>query len=272
MGRPKLSPEKKRQQVNIRLDPADREHLQNIAERHGLPLAGVAESLLSFAVEIDRQAGESGASAKRLERLHAISGHDDETLNLLSQISDEIRRIELMTHKRWHKSRRSWAAVAQMLTTGPIRWNRIDSPQEDELLQGVAQAAYENRREKTGIVEELRRIGVVVELNPGGQSRVGVLAALSRGAMPSRKEERERERAIISALPNADDRKRGEELFAKLVALDVGDKLLQDRMDELIEPYVREELEGRNMYSEHRRALAEAAKEAGKPYIYEDLQ
>lgn len=273
MARPKLSQDQKRQQVNIRLNPADKAHLEAIAKREKSALAATAEALLSSAIAADKAAGESGPSQQRRDDLARIGQADDATISLLAQIAGEVALIESMTHKRWHKDRKTWAAVAQMMTQGPIMWNKIDEPVNDDIFQELARTGFDILQKKMRIIEELRGLGVVVQLRPDGFAKTNALAALTRGGIfgAPKLSVRSRERNLLLSLPD-DVKERALEQFSLLEKLDKEEAENDAAVSEAVAPYAEAQMAGRMLYSDHRRAVAEAAKDAGEPYLYEDLR
>ena len=274
MGRPPLPKDQKRQQVNIRLDPTDRAHLEVMAARDGMALASAAETSLSFAIEVDRQAGAAGPGPERRAAMNWLLANDDETLQFLAEVTMEIKMIESMTRKRWHKSRRTWAAVAQMLSQGPTRWHRVDDPNDDEAFKNAALDGWAIRALKRRKVREIALLGVVVSADANGLSATNALASVSRGiASPNALYPgRSYERRIIDALPDPKSRLAAQLLFDEVVELDEQELQNDLKVAELIQPYMEEEHIGRKLYADHRRSIAEAAKDAGEPYYYEDLR
>lgn len=280
MGRPPLPKDQKRQQVNIRLNPEDRAHLEEMASRHGGALATTAEGALSEAIESDRQAGEGGPTPARREAIaRLVRGtndkrpRDDETLILLADIAEQIDVIQDLTRKRWHKDRRTWAAVAQMLAKGPIGWHETDNPVDDEDFEHASLSRYAVGQLKQIAVAKIARLGVVVSPSVTGYSRNNALAYFSRGGeLHHVASNRDSESAIIDALPDPAARADAKEAFEKLRDLDRQEHELSAKISEMIMPFLDEEIAGRDLYADHRREIAAAAKEAGEPYRFEDLQ
>ena len=276
MGRPPLPKDQKRQQVNIRLNPEDRVHLEEMASRQGAALAATAESVLADAIESDRQAGDNGPTPQRREAIARIvlgtnskRPRDDETLSLLADIAEQIDVIQEMTRKRWHKDRRTWAAVAQMLTKGPIIWSKVDDPSNDEELKNNALDGWAIRELKRRKIEAIASAGVVVHQSRFKHHTMNALLGLGNAFAKSNRED---EQAIIDAIPDETVRLGAQQVFAELLELDEQESENEAQFSELYRPFSEEEVAGRNLYSEHRRELSAAAKEAGEPYIFEDLR
>lgn len=269
MGRPPLPQDQKRQQVNIRLSPADRARLEEIADRRGTALAATAGAALAQMIDWDRAAGEGGMTLKRLDAFTRIGRMDDETIELLDDICAEIKLIQEMTRKRWHKNRRTWAAVAQMLARGPILWRRVDDPMNDDELRQASLDGWAISELKSKKVEAIARLGVVVSARANTSGAVNALLGLGAYDTTSN---REGEQAIIDALPDTHGREVAQQLFAELLDLDVKEEENNRAFADLHRPFVEEELAGRDLYKEHRKGVAASAKEAGEPYFYEDLR
>ena len=138
---------------------------------------------------------------------------------------------------------------------------------------GVAQWGRETCRKKTAFMETLRGMGVPVPLRPEGFGKANALAALTRGGLfgSHKVGSRSRERNLLLSLPD-DLRVLAFQQFDELEQLDKEEAENDAAMTEAVSPYVEAEMSGRLIYSDHRRAVAETAKDAGQPFIYEDLR
>lgn len=136
MARPSDREATKSEVLNIRVTPDFKVRMQTLVRIKGLTASKWCEIMLMRAL-IEEEAGAT-----------------EETEELLSEIRRLIGEIEAQTEARWHKGVGTWAAVREMLASGPIIQRAPRHlGEQDERFQGVLTKIRENVRKS----EELER-------------------------------------------------------------------------------------------------------------------
>lgn len=225
MGRPRKSDEEKRVQMNIRLLPADRDKLAQLAEAAKRPLAAYAEAVL----------------VGHLRRMESTSL---ETRRLTDLIETKIAELEKQAKGRWHVTLKAWAAVSQMLTH-VLEADRPERVSDDEFVTEAFNLQRDAEQARRAIVEKLADLGVAVNEDPkprkllGTENYRGLFGRVRQGSS------REWEVASIRAIPDEEVRGIASSLFEDLLAADEAVNDADDRFTEALKPYIEAEQEGR---------------------------
>lgn len=225
MGRPPKAADEKRVQVNVRVLPAHKSLLEQMASEAGKPIAAVTENII----------------ASYLERT-------PQTNALLDRITDQIADLQAKAQGKWHKNLRAWAAVSEMLSfiTEDMRPERL---QDDEIAQPIMQDIIEKRKMRGVAIRLLAQRGITVSENPtpnallGTYGRGGIFGRPKRDRLPSRTWER----AAIDAMPESQEKQDCVYLFDSIVELDAAIASRESDYGEAIQPYIVAEQEGRQL-------------------------
>ncbi len=240
MGRPKKKPEDRRREATIRLDPEVR-------------------------IFFEQAAGASGRSfAKELEaRLAATVGLDDVGLDLIAQISKEISRICKVTGENWHDHLLTWAAVSEMLASGPIsEFDPARAEQDGFVRQKFEELdALEGRRVQ--LIRQLAEYGIGIRARPHGsnphrQPGAG-LAALAGDPYAAA-------RLMCQKLDASGDKEEAVSLLNLICELDRSIQDANAAFKEALRPYFDETKEGQLLYRTLLRDEALRKRQRGEPF------
>ena len=242
MGRPPKRPEDKRQLASFRLDPDARRSLDAAAESAGRSLSAELEA-----------------------RTVATIGLDAEGVGLINALAREIAVIQAMTGKRWHRDLKTWAAVAEMMSRGPIQDVRPDRPQDDPVVSEALEKLAELKDARAKLITELAAVGIAAREDPTKPPATGVFSDLQG----------------LASLP--DPKRIGtkqmceqiEDNAVRVIALDILKRILDH--DELIEqadhawekslsPYSEAAVEGGRLYQDLLRSEAERRRVRNESY------
>lgn len=228
MGRPPKPINEKRVQLNIRLNPADRDRLSQLAASAGKPVATYAESVL-------------------VAHLDRIESTTPETRSLIALAEQKIGEMETQTKGRWHKNLKAWAAVAQMLSH-ILENDRPERPNDDEVVNEAFSQQVDAVRQRQAIVEKLADLGFAVNADPNPKKMLGVESYGGLfGASPRRGSSRTWERASIDAIEDNELRAKAKVLFAELEEADGLVAQAEERFRVSLQPYIEAEQEGRQI-------------------------
>jgi hypothetical protein len=244
-GRPALPDEQKRQQIGVRTSPTLKAALEQAAAHNGRSVAQEAEWRLQRTFEEDERAG------------------GEHTARLLRIVGAEIEKIESITGKRWSTNLKTWAAVARMFATGPIREARPDKTSDDEFVMGAWNRLYAAQQERKGLIDEMAAAGIPIHpdlpekarfsRNPGlfgsGGAARGLLSQyVGRETRTDMK--RESVRKYIQDVADAESVDQLLAMLDRIVELDDIERTAKKDWDEARKPYNDAEDEGVKLFQE----------------------
>ena len=229
-GRPLEGNEPKNAPIAVRTTATLKTTLQEAAQREGRSITQEIERRLARSIEDD-----------------ALFG-DDAQAELLRKIVADIREMERLTKKRWHKDYTTWAAVAEAIANGAIMDMRPLHETDTELQDEAWDAVWEIIEAKRPLVSQLRAFGIAARIdaaniNPG--ERVNALL----GKTPHRMSEHI---AITKLEADEDTKAKLYDLLEQIVALDDKEVEARTAFKEVLRPYHDAEAKGRSLYLEHR--------------------
>lgn len=227
MGRPPKSASEKRQQVNIRLLPADKDMLQQIATDTSRPLSSVAEGII----------------ADHLARLRITS---PETRELTALVEQKIGELEVSAKGKWWKNLTPWAAVSEMLAH-VVDGRRPEHYTDDEAVTEARSDKLDAERTRGQIVRKLADLGVAVNRDPRPIGLLGALRFGMFGTKSNRSSSREWELASIKAIPDQLLAHRALDTFEKLMEADSAVEAANAKLQSAIEPFLEAEQDGRRL-------------------------
>lgn len=217
MARPRDRGEVKTATINIRVTPTLKEKLEAHARIAGRKLSAECEErLLQSMTDTEARASQ-------------------DTEELLCEIKRLIGEIEQATGNEWRKGVATWAAVAEMLATGPIM-QRVPPylTESDRRLDQCYRDLLAAKDERDRLKEMIGLLGIVsVQLMP-------TLDYI----LPDRNDLREK---ALDRLPEH-QQENAERLIAKLEELDKRELELVEEINEIVEPYQEAILSGRALY------------------------
>ena len=229
MGRPSKPREDQRQAITVRLSPRDRALLETRARESGRSLAAEVEA-----------------------RASALAAVDHPTVELIATIASAIERIQGASKKRWHRDLRTWAAVAAMLSDGPINDHRPDLPDDDEHITAARNALWRLHGAKTPLIDELHDLGIA------DSNGIGIAwVEYDDGELSFAPDQRGEARAAASRL--SDDKKaRADALVTEVEQWDEEEVNAVKRLHALERPYRDAEEGGRRLYRSVRQKLLDS--------------
>lgn len=240
MGRPKKKPEDRRREATIRLDPEVRLFFDQAAKASGR----------SFAKELEA-------------RLAATVGLDDVGLDLIKRISQEISSICKLTGGNWHEHLLTWAAVSEMLASGPISEFDPARPEQDGFVRQKFEEldALEGRR--LHLIRQLADYGIGIHVRPhlfNPHSLPGAgLAALAGEPYAAA-------RLLCQKLDASGDKEEALSLLSLICELDLSIEDANAALKEALRPYFDETKEGQLLYRTFLRDEAVRNRQRGEPF------
>lgn len=231
MARPTDRGDAKTAVLNIRVTPALKAKLATYSKMGGKKLSAECEGRLQRSIE-ETEAPRSS----------------EQTRNLLDEIERLIEAIEIGTKNKWHKGVGTWAAVAEMLATGPIMARAPSHIGEnDAKLAALYKVIVENTEKREEIASEL----TLLELPPSIQSGI---------FWPSADAERINLRDTVAAmkLPKGIGQ-RAVVKIDELEAVDESDRQARAMIDAIIEPFRQAIEDGRRLYTKPQKGETLAA-------------
>ncbi len=229
MGRPSKSKEDQRQAITVRLSPSARALLEARARETGR----------SVAVEVEVRAA-------------ALAATDLATVEMIITIASAIERIQGASKKRWYRDLRTWAAVAAMLSDGPINDHRPDLPDDDEHIIAARDEIWRAHGAKAPLVDELSEFGILFGIGIGidwVEQDDGMLSF-----SPDRRADAWKD---ASSLPEP-QRRRAEALLTEIERWDGDEAEAVTRLHDLERPYRDAQEGGRRLYRSVRQKLLDS--------------
>ena len=258
-GRPRHHEgEVKKSAIAVRTAPSIRDALKSAAEQSGRSITQEVEARLVASLERD-----GGTRTPETERL-------------LTEIGNAIAEIEGWTNKRWHRDRKTYGAVLQMMERGPAFKKRVDDPKEDEIVTAAWDKYYRIHDQASPLVAWLNEVGVNATEridSAYSYSRRGMFGRHPQNALMPALTSRWRERSQIECEANLPDNIKSAALtiIAQLEALDEqADQALAD-WRQAQRPYIEAEHEGRTLYKSRKREAAERARQNGDDFDWSDI-
>lgn len=237
MGRPRKSPEERRKEATLRLDPEARRKLMEAAKK--------AER--SFAADLEA-------------RLVATSDLDHQGIELVQAIAKEIAQIQKMTGKRWHKDLKTWAVVAEMLRSGPVNDFNPDTPQNDQDVITTFEMLEILKEDRSDLIEQLGSMGIAARQDPdkpaGGEAGLTILPDPTRGTT----------RRMCEKLDDAEQRTRAANLLEQIIQIDGQCRKVNATFKGALRLHLEATTAGRKLYRDYLRKEAERKKSRGEPY------
>lgn len=244
MPRPAKIESEKRQLIGARFDPAPRKQLVDYAESAGI---------------------SPGAEVEK--RVLATLAFDEQGLQLIAEIGAEIQAIQAGTGKRWHKDLMTWAAVMDMLRTGPMMQRSPDNPQDDEVVMDAYGRFRELSDERKKLVEAATSAGWTWTLDPKPRNALTPSGGLFGNALAAfAANPREAERNFIMSLPDNEGRAKVVEAHEHLCSLDEEIADAEREWLAALAPYWDKEDEGRKWNRRRQRDRARAQMAAGEDF------
>lgn len=250
MGRPKKDDAEKRLQLNIRVKPTTKGDIEAYANREGCTVSAKAEQLIE-------------------DMLRLSDGADSETIDLLTDIVQEIQTVQSETNGVWHKDLKTWAAVTEIFKGSPIKKKKPDIMESDPAVKAAWIPYLEIAKEKQSLIMMMQKLGIAINADPVG--RYGGLAVGGIfGSRPPLKH-REIEAQKISEIEDEGQRAKAEAIFSMIVDADERGQAAHDAWSKAVDPYYQQQAEGRRIYKDYRRKIAlDTLSKGGFPDI-EDL-
>lgn len=217
MARPRDRTDVKTATINIRVTPTLKDKLEAHARIAGRKLSAECEErLLQSMADTEARASQ-------------------DTEELLREIKRLIGEIEEATGNEWRKGVATWAAVAEMLATGPIMQrippaltesdNRLDQCYRDLLT-----ALEDRSRVAAGII--------ILDILPAGAMPILNFPSPSRDDL----------RAAADEKLEGRQRENAERLISEMEELDRRELELIEEINQIVEPYQEAILNGRALY------------------------
>jgi len=238
MARPRARGEVKTGTINIRVTPSLKAKLEAHAKIAGRTLSAECEERLLHSM-IETEARASADTEELLTEIKRLIGEIEEVTG-----TEETNKAN--GRHGWRKGLATWAAVAEMLATGPIM-QRVppELTESDKLLEQRYRDLIAAKEERDRIASMIALMGIVsLQLAP----TLGVI-------MPNRDDLREN---VRTRLPEH-LQENAEALIAKLEELDTRETQLMEEIRGIVEPY-REAIDrGRKLYDQPKKGLALSA-------------
>ena len=249
MGRPKKDEAEKKMQLNIRVKPTTKVEIETHAKREGCTVSAKAEQLIEAMLDLSDDA-------------------DQETIELLSDIVQEIQNVQSLTGGKWHSDLKTWAAVTEIFKGSPIKQRKPKDEDNDPAVRTAWDAFIEIVREKQDLIVAMQRLGV--SINRDAKPRHNTLSGrgLFGRTIPNF---REMERSKISEIKDDSERNKAEVLFGMITEMDEQEDEALKVWIEASAPYRELEITGAALYRDKRHQSAlEKLRKGGTPDI-EDL-
>ena len=191
-----------------------------------------------------------------------------ETERLLTEIGNAIAEIEDWTQKRWHKDRKTYGAVLQMLERGPAFKRRVDDPKDDEIVNAAWDDYFGIWEQIVRLVEGLNEIGI-----ESSADLAGGLGA-TRNALADLAGTRWRERSQVDGENNGLSANLRIAALTIIEQLETLDKQAAKAVAEWLlarKPYIEAEQAGRLLYKSRMREAAERARQDGTSFDSADM-
>ena len=250
MARPKKPENEKKQQLNIRVHPTTRIEVAAHANRDGVPVSVKAEQLIEAMLNLSDDA-------------------DPETIELLTDIVDEIKTVESLTGGKWHEDLKTYAAVSEMMKRGPIIQRKPDSSSENPEIMDAYKKWTNITAEKQRLIEIMGNFGVKVSSDAKAKRRKsGILGGMfGVGAINYR----EIESKEISQIDDDSERNKAQVMFDMVCEVDAREAQAEEEWIKLLRPYWQQQWDGEKIYADYRRGVAmETIRKGGLPH-FEDL-
>lgn len=255
-GRPRHHDgEVKKAAIAVRTAPSIRDALKKAADESGRSITQEVEARLVASLERD-----GGTRTPETERL-------------LTEIGGAIAEIEGWTGKRWHRDRKTYGAVLEMMERGPAFKKRVDDPKEDEIVAAAWQKYFSIRQQITPLVDWLNEIGIDSVERPGyPRSGRGLFGRRTTNALLQGMPSRWRERAQVDELKLPEKLENGAlTIIGQLETLDsLGEAAFSEWQDAQA-PYIQAEADGRVLYKSRKREAAERARQNGEAFDWVDM-
>lgn len=257
MPRPAKADEDKRKVIGARFGPQERRAIAALASQHDRSVGAEVEVLAGLFLDCDH-----------------------ETLALLREIADEIAVISRSGLRpgdepgKWHKHLPTYAAVAEMLAHGPLQRHRPDAPYEDEYVEAAFKKQRDAIEEKRRLSDQLRAYGISVQparYVPAKTAAGSALGAVLGRALTAGFDYRLTERAGIEAIPDDEIKMAALTMFDRIVELDEEEAAAAVELNDLLQPYLDAEIDGREAYRRFRRERAKEALFRNEPFSKSDL-
>ena len=249
MARPRLSDDEKRQLHSFRLDPVDRKAVQSAADAEGISFPAAAEKYLKAGLSLC---------------LHPAM--DERTTDVFVQILDELVALQERNHgHRWWKTAKAWSAAREVFRSGPFARQNPDRWFNDKHVQKAWKAVSEALEAKREAASMLHRMGIDVKIE-AASIRMNGLFSFGRMVDP-RKIEREK----IEALADTETKETATAIFRLIVACDAEQAAALDLWRHEVEPYLKAESDGIELYRSYRRDVVREQTARGELPHYEDL-
>lgn len=256
-GRPRHHEgEVKKAAIAVRTAPSIRDALKKAADESGRSITQEVEARLVASLERD-----GGARTPETERL-------------LTEIGNAIAEIENWTGKRWHRDRKTYGAVLQMMEKGPAFKKRVDDPKEDEIVAAAWEKFYRIHAQSMPLIGWLNEVGVkATERVNSSTSLVGKSGKQTQNALLVGLSSRWRERGQLDQEANLPDNIRSAALtmIDQLEALDEQADQAFEEWRQAQRPYIEAEHEGRTLYKSRKREAAERARQNGNDFDWSDI-
>tara|TARA_R110000824_G_scaffold31825_2_gene103177 strand:- start:71 stop:820 length:750 start_codon:yes stop_codon:yes gene_type:complete len=249
MARPKKAEEDKKHVLNIRVSYSTKNEVEAAANREGIPVSHKAEQLINAMLDLSDDA-------------------DEETIDLLSDIVQEIQTVQSLTGGRWHDDLKTWAAVTEIFKGSPIRKKKPSSQSDDPEVQKAWREHMVIEREKQSLIALMQKFGISIEQVAKTDSPVAGRSIFSGMKLFDNRIVEEKK---IAEIADPEDRKKAEAIFSMILDADERSKAAEDEWAELVKPYWKIQREGSQIYRDYRREVAlDILSKGGFPDI-EDL-
>ena len=232
MGRPKKDEAEKKQQLNIRVLPTTKGEIEDHAKRDGCTVSAKAEQLIEAMLDLS-------------------DGADSETIELLSDIVTEIQTVQTITGGTWHKDLKTWAAVTEIFMSSPIRKRKPDEQDKDPAVKKAWSEYLDIARERQSLITMMKKFGIKVSEKPSRP-----LNPMVRGLFAKYHNYREAEKQNIAQIEDGAERNKAEAIFSMIEDADQRAQIAYDAWSAVISPYIKEEIEGTQLYRDYRRKMA----------------
>lgn len=250
MARPKKAEEDKKHLLNIRVAYSTKNEVEAAARDEGIPVSHKAEQLIEAMLNLSDDA-------------------DAQTIDLLSDIVQEIQTVQSLTGGKWHNDLATWAAVSEIFMGSPIKKKKPDNAFSDPAVQAAWSPYLEIVKERQSLIMMMQKLGITVNEDPKGRYGHIVTGGIF-GKRPPLKH-REIEAQKISEIEDEGQRAKAEAIFSMIIEADERGQAAFDAWSKAIDPYHKQEAEGRMLYKDYRRKIAlDVLSKGGFPDI-EDL-
>lgn len=258
MGRPKLPDSEKRQQVNFRLNPADRGALEAMAEAKETSVPALVEDLVVNGMELFH---------------HPVMNNT--LMRIFIEIMNEMQEVQQRNHdKPWHQDLLSWAACKMIFAKGPFARRNPDDWRENPALHSLWSKVTDAQRSKQEAINLLDELGVKVsaERYQSTYGRRGIFGGGHKmNALLGPVDNRIKEANEIDKIENDTTRVQAGAIFSIVETLDAKEQDALEKWHEQVANYTAEEKEGEALYKAWRREVVQRQIAQGQFPSYEDL-